>query len=387
MASGPSGIRRAWVSSSRRIGTSLRFRRVSRIPRSSAAARAVSSACSAAPTSATGPLMQMARWKSPRARGMERRSAAAIPPADCPATVTLDGSPPNASMLCCTHSRAANQSRTPRLAPPSSIERKPSIPKAVIDTHQHHAVVGEALPPVPRAGAAAGEEATAVDPHQHRQPRSAGVRREHVEIEAVVPLDRGLRDQSELLLGLQGRGAIGEGVTGPLPVSRGGPAARSAPRRAGAAAYGIPRNATAPFSMEPRTFPCFVSTIGSIPTSTLLSSLCSSVGPAWFAARAAQDPAREPLDLERRHGREPNVARRRSNQNLGGSLLYSPAVRGLVPVAKRLLGEVQAHAGGLPGFQPHLLERFQLLVRSLQTDRDRRTYTWTTSAPRRCLCS
>ena len=38
-----------------------------------------------------------------------------MPPADSPAMVTLDGSPPNAAMLSCTHCSAATWSSMPTL--------------------------------------------------------------------------------------------------------------------------------------------------------------------------------------------------------------------------------------------------------------------------------
>ena len=53
------------------------------------------------------PLSAIARWKSPLASGDAVRLWTALAPADCPATVTREGSPPNAAMLSCTHRTAA----------------------------------------------------------------------------------------------------------------------------------------------------------------------------------------------------------------------------------------------------------------------------------------
>ena len=61
------------------------------------------------------PLCGMARWNRPLARGIASRVPTDMPPADSPAIVTLAGSPPNAAMFCCTHSRAAIWSSMPRL--------------------------------------------------------------------------------------------------------------------------------------------------------------------------------------------------------------------------------------------------------------------------------
>ncbi|MEY9484405.1 hypothetical protein RKD26_000199 [Streptomyces calvus] len=74
------------------------------------------------------PLWVIARRKSPRASGMVIRAVTEIAPADCPKTVTLSGSPPNAAMFSRTQRRAAIWSSSPRLAVPSGNSRKPSAP-------------------------------------------------------------------------------------------------------------------------------------------------------------------------------------------------------------------------------------------------------------------
>ena len=58
-----------------------------------------------------------------------------VPPADCPAIVTLSGSPPKAAMFCWTHSSAATWSRSPRFDSKVRVgvenslkSRKPSAP-------------------------------------------------------------------------------------------------------------------------------------------------------------------------------------------------------------------------------------------------------------------
>ena len=74
------------------------------------------------------PLMQTADRKSPSAAGHVNRAAQAIPPADCPAIVTLAGSPPKAAMFSCTQRRAASQSSKPRFSGAPSTAMKPSAP-------------------------------------------------------------------------------------------------------------------------------------------------------------------------------------------------------------------------------------------------------------------
>ena len=74
------------------------------------------------------PLMQMSPRNNPAAAGTPGSAAQAPPPADWPATVTLAGSPPNAAMFSCTHSKARIQSSTPRLTGASGISRKPGAP-------------------------------------------------------------------------------------------------------------------------------------------------------------------------------------------------------------------------------------------------------------------
>ena len=98
-------------------------------PSSRATASARERARSAPAHAMPAPLMQMAERNRPRAGGDVSRAAQATPPADCPASVTREGSPPNAPMFSCTHSRAASQSRTARLRGAPSTARKPSAPR------------------------------------------------------------------------------------------------------------------------------------------------------------------------------------------------------------------------------------------------------------------
>jgi hypothetical protein len=61
----------------------------------------------------TAPLSAMARRNSPCARGDVINRLTSMAPADCPATVTLSGSPPNVAMFFRTHSSAASWSISP----------------------------------------------------------------------------------------------------------------------------------------------------------------------------------------------------------------------------------------------------------------------------------
>ena len=74
------------------------------------------------------PLIANTRWNSPTARGTDSRTIAAAAPADCPATVTLPGSPPNRAISSRTQASAATQSSTPRLGGASSRTSNPSTP-------------------------------------------------------------------------------------------------------------------------------------------------------------------------------------------------------------------------------------------------------------------
>ena len=67
-------------------------------------------------------------WNRCWAAGIPSSVSTAPPPADCPAIVTRDGSPPNAAMFSRTHSSAASQSRTPRLDGAPAMWPKPSKP-------------------------------------------------------------------------------------------------------------------------------------------------------------------------------------------------------------------------------------------------------------------
>ena len=62
------------------------------------------------------PLCAIALLNNPAVRGEDSNSVTLMAPADSPKMVTLPGSPPNASMLRCTHSSAATWSSRPRLA-------------------------------------------------------------------------------------------------------------------------------------------------------------------------------------------------------------------------------------------------------------------------------
>src|SRR5450756_1440957 len=75
------------------------------------------------------PEWEMTRANSGWARGDASRLMTAEPPADWPAIVTCEGSPPNAAMLSRTHSRPRIMSRRPRLVGASAIQPKPSKPR------------------------------------------------------------------------------------------------------------------------------------------------------------------------------------------------------------------------------------------------------------------
>ena len=62
------------------------------------------------------PLMLIARWNRPFACGMPINTMIFEPPPDCPKSVTLAGSPPNAAMLILTQVSAAMRSNWPALA-------------------------------------------------------------------------------------------------------------------------------------------------------------------------------------------------------------------------------------------------------------------------------
>ena len=68
------------------------------------------------PIISTAPLCSMALWNRPFAAGVAMSVRTFAPPPDCPNTVTLFGSPPNAAMFSRTHSSAATMSMIPRLA-------------------------------------------------------------------------------------------------------------------------------------------------------------------------------------------------------------------------------------------------------------------------------
>jgi hypothetical protein len=89
---------------------------------------AVASASSTGTARAT-PLIEIARWNSPAARGIDSMVVTATAPADWPATVTRPGSPPKPAMFSCTHSSAASQSSTARLAGAPANTANPSAPR------------------------------------------------------------------------------------------------------------------------------------------------------------------------------------------------------------------------------------------------------------------
>ena len=103
-----------WASRSRAGGSSRRRSAVPAVsPRSPRNASETLSASSRGATKFADPLCRIARRKSPRARGMPRRVATLIAPADSPKTVTFAGSPPKAAISSRTHSSAAIWSRIP----------------------------------------------------------------------------------------------------------------------------------------------------------------------------------------------------------------------------------------------------------------------------------
>src|SRR5450756_2184170 len=100
------------------------------------------------------PEWEMARANSGWARGDARSDMTAEPPADCPAIVTCDGSPPNAAMLSRTHSRPRIMSRSPRFVGASEIQPKPSkpsryeretvtMPSRLYETPSYHGLDGD----------------------------------------------------------------------------------------------------------------------------------------------------------------------------------------------------------------------------------------------------
>ena len=104
--------------------------RVGSTPSASARVRVTVSPMSWVRVWAAAPDWVMAWANSPSADGIASRVVMLMAPADSPAMVTRDGSPPNAAMFCCTHLSAATWSWSPRLARPSatsdSVNRKPS---------------------------------------------------------------------------------------------------------------------------------------------------------------------------------------------------------------------------------------------------------------------
>jgi len=56
------------------------------------------------------PLCSTRRWKRPRAAGLAASTRARVAPADCPASVTREASPPKAAAFALTHSSARRMS-------------------------------------------------------------------------------------------------------------------------------------------------------------------------------------------------------------------------------------------------------------------------------------
>ena len=115
-------------SSRRSSGTDANPARVGATP-ARLASRAEKVRARSADTSASAPDSAHTAWNRCWAAGIPSSVSTAPPPADCPAIVTRDGSPPNAAMFSRTHSSAASQSRTPRLEGAPGMWPKPSKPR------------------------------------------------------------------------------------------------------------------------------------------------------------------------------------------------------------------------------------------------------------------
>jgi hypothetical protein len=107
-------------------------------------------------------------------------------------------------------------------------EQKTFDAESVVDAHEHDPVAREPRAPIPRGGVAARWNADARDPHQDGEVRRAGIRREDVEVEAVLAGADRHGDEGELLRRLQSGCAVGEGVTRAVP-SGGEPGGPEAP--------------------------------------------------------------------------------------------------------------------------------------------------------------
>ncbi len=144
------------------------------------------------------PDSEIAFTNNPRAIGEATRSLTLIPPADSPKIVTLETSPPNAAMFCCTHLSAAIWSSRPKL-PLASPLCSPENGRMGEEAQKAQPVVdrppgrrrawARSVAVIERHGGAAVQEAAAEDPHHHRQLGArARVRRPDVERQAVFAL-------------------------------------------------------------------------------------------------------------------------------------------------------------------------------------------------------
>lgn len=94
----------------------------------SAAILDVIAAATSTPKKPWGTLWATALRNSPRACSMAIRQTAEPAPAECPAIVTLPGSPPNAAMFSRTQRSAATWSSSPRLSGKPGTWPNPSKP-------------------------------------------------------------------------------------------------------------------------------------------------------------------------------------------------------------------------------------------------------------------
>ena len=113
--------------------------------------------------------------------------------------------------------------------------QEPLGSEPVVDAHDHHAVTGEPVAPVPGAGVAPGREPATVDPHEHREPHAAEIRGEDVEVEALVAGQHGLGDDREGPVRLRRGRAVVDGIADAVPcrLGHGQPEPADAERCAG----------------------------------------------------------------------------------------------------------------------------------------------------------
>ena len=230
------------------------------------------------------PLWRPGSRNRPWASGIPSSVVAAIAPADCPNSVTLAGSPPNAAMFSSTQASAARISSSPRFAGASSRSRKPSTPESIVERHAYRAVPGkpgavvERMAPVPFRYA---------PPWIHTRtgsPIASGSGVHTLRFRQSSPGDdRFLEDRGERwsVRSLRHRGP--KALPSRTRVQfAGGLGSRSRCLPKGGAAYGIPLNEATPPRERPRTRPSAVSTIGSVTRTSpgLWPSACASQ-PAW----------------------------------------------------------------------------------------------------------